>query len=350
MGLRFRKSISLCKGVKLNLSNKSASLSIGKKGIHQSISTTGRTTTSIGIPGTGVSYQKSFNLKKGFANLFKKDKKAEKGEKEAKADTGRKGSKKDSAIADSAASAAAQQNAALLEENKATYESFVEQINYMKSLHKVADEPIDWKKVFDRPAPAGGALAGLRSDTKAEMEEWKTLHEMAEKVLAGDVDAYLDVVEELRPYDDILEYGSDFEVGTDDPKLLEVEFRVKSEEVVPPAEYVLDAKGNLKEKELSKSAYFDLVQDYVCSCILRIARDSFALLPVEKVVIHAVDTILNTATGQDEEITIVSVAVDRETLEKLNFERLDPSDAVNSFPGKMSFKKTKGFEPVARLD
>ena len=77
MGLRFRKSITLCKGVKLNLSNKSASLSVGRKGIHQSISTTGRTTTSIGIPGTGVSYQKSFNLKKGFASLFKKDKKEE---------------------------------------------------------------------------------------------------------------------------------------------------------------------------------------------------------------------------------------------------------------------------------
>ena len=346
MGLRFRKSITLCKGVKLNLSNKSASVSVGRKGIHQSISTTGRTTTSIGIPGTGVSYQKSFNLKKGFASLFKKGKKEEA---EATADPKKKDSKKDSKV-DSLASAAVQENTALLEENKATYDSFVEQIEYMRSLHKVADEPIDWKEVFDRPAPAGGALASLRSDSKAEMEEWKTLHEMAEKVLAGDVDAYLDVVDEMRPYDDILEYGSDFEVGTDDPKLLEVEFRVKSEEVVPPAEYVLDAKGNLKEKELSKTAYFDLVQDYVCSCILRIARDSFALLPVEKVLIHAVDTILNTATGQDEEITIVSVAIDRAQLEKLNFERLDPSDAVNSFPCKMSFKKTKGFEPVARLD
>ena len=343
MGLRFRKSITLCKGVKLNLSNKSASVSVGRKGIHQSISTTGRTTTSIGIPGTGVSYQKSFNLKKAFTGLFKKGKKEETS---GKAETQKKDGKKADAKVDSMVQTAA----AEAEQNRATYESFLEQIEYMKSLHKVADEPVDWKEVFDRPAPAGGALAGLRSDTKAEMEEWKTLHDMAEKVLAGDVDAYLSVVEEMRPYDDILEYGSDFEVGTDDPKLLEVEFRVKSEDVVPSAEYVLDAKGNLKEKELSKSAYFDLVQDYVCSCILRIARDSFALLPVEKVLIHAVDTILNTATGQDEEITIVSVAIDRERLEKLNFERLDPSDAVTSFPCKMGFKKTKGFEPVARLE
>ena len=56
MGLHFRKSIKLCKGVKLNLGSKSASISVGTKGIHQSFSTTGRTTTSLSIPGTGVGY------------------------------------------------------------------------------------------------------------------------------------------------------------------------------------------------------------------------------------------------------------------------------------------------------
>ena len=80
MGLTFRKSISLCKGVKLNLGKKSASISVGRKGIHQSISTTGRTTTSLSIPGTGVGYTKSFNLKKGFKNLFGKDKDKDKKE------------------------------------------------------------------------------------------------------------------------------------------------------------------------------------------------------------------------------------------------------------------------------
>ena len=89
MGLRFRKSIKLCKGVKLNLGAKSASVSVGGKGFHQSFSTTGRTTSTVGIPGTGVSYQKSFSLKKKFSELFGggKDKasKPAQSEKEAKA-------------------------------------------------------------------------------------------------------------------------------------------------------------------------------------------------------------------------------------------------------------------------
>jgi len=340
MGLRFRKSITLCKGVKLNLGTKSASVSVGRKGIHQSFSTTGRTTTSVGIPGTGVSYVKSVNMKKGFKNLFKK----KDGKEDAAGKTGASGKEDTSGKAEAAATAAAE-----AEEAQRVYEEYTEQIAAMKHIHRVADEAVDWQEVLDRPAPAGGALAGLRADSKQAQEEWQTLHDTAEKVLAGDIDTYLEVVDEMKPYDDLLEYGSDFEVGTDDPKLLEVEFRVRSEEVIPPMEYVLDAKGRLKEKELTKSAYYDLVQDYVCSAVLRVARDSFALLPVERVVVHATDTILNTATGNDEEVTIVSAEIARADFEGVNFDRIDPSDMLGSLNSRMSFKKTQGFAPVKRL-
>lgn len=56
MGLRFRKSVKICKGVKLNFGKTGASLTIGTKGLHYTIHTSGRKTTSVGIPGTGVSY------------------------------------------------------------------------------------------------------------------------------------------------------------------------------------------------------------------------------------------------------------------------------------------------------
>ncbi|MBR5422114.1 MAG: DUF4236 domain-containing protein [Lachnospiraceae bacterium] len=314
MGLRFRKSISLCKGVKLNLGMKSASISVGRKGIHQSFSTTGRTTTSLSIPGTGVGYTKSINMKKGFKKLFGKkedEKKEEKKAKGAKAETAAKTSEKKGPT----------------EEEKAEYEEYIRQITLMRGIHKQADEPVDWE---------------------AELEDKKT-HDTAVKVLAGDIDTWLAVIDECRPYDDILEYGSDFEVGTDDPEFLEVEFHVRSADVVPDRELILDEKG-LKDKALSKTAYNDMLQDYVCSCILRVARDTFALLPVKRVVIHATDTVLNTATGNENEETLVSVAIERQQLEGLNFERLDPSDALSAFPLNMNFKKTGGFSPVDRLN
>lgn len=36
-------------------------------------------------------------------------------------------------------------------------------------------------------------------------------------------------------------------------------------------------------------------------------------------------------------------------LTRLNFEHLDPSDALQNFPHKMKFKKTSGFENIGEV-
>ena len=65
MGIRFRKSINLGGGLKLNLNKKSAGLSFGMKGARVSVNSDGRKTTSIGIPGTGLYWTKSTEGKSG---------------------------------------------------------------------------------------------------------------------------------------------------------------------------------------------------------------------------------------------------------------------------------------------
>ncbi|MBR0458093.1 MAG: DUF4236 domain-containing protein [Victivallales bacterium] len=67
MGFRFRKSISLLPGVRLNITKSGPSLSIGPRGAKANISTKGVRGT-VGIPGTGMSWSqsKSFSsMKKG---------------------------------------------------------------------------------------------------------------------------------------------------------------------------------------------------------------------------------------------------------------------------------------------
>lgn len=56
MGLRFRKSFKIAPGVKLNLNKKSAGLTFGGKGAHFTVNTSGKRTTSVGVPGTGLYY------------------------------------------------------------------------------------------------------------------------------------------------------------------------------------------------------------------------------------------------------------------------------------------------------
>lgn len=56
MGMRFRKSIKVAPGVKINLNKNSISTTIGSKGAHYTVNSNGNRTATVGIPGTGVSY------------------------------------------------------------------------------------------------------------------------------------------------------------------------------------------------------------------------------------------------------------------------------------------------------
>lgn len=56
MGFKFKKSIKIAPGVKLNLNKKSASVSFGVRGLRKTYSTSGRKTSTVGIPGTGLYY------------------------------------------------------------------------------------------------------------------------------------------------------------------------------------------------------------------------------------------------------------------------------------------------------
>ena len=342
MGLNFRKSISLGKGLKLNLSKSGPSVSFGKSGFRQSVNLKGQARTTVGIPGTGIYYTKNTNVKNVVSGLTgkandAKNKKAADSKTAAKAPKGAKAAGAAGAAAGATAGTKAAAKPAVNEEliaaSKAKVEEFAAGIEALKSVHKQSDGYIDWEAI------ANGAVSG----------QMKELQPFAQSVLAGDIDAYFNVIAEVGPFDDLLEYGSGFEVGTDDPKIMQIEFQVKSDDIVPTQYPDMKANGELVMKDFTKSAYYELVQDYVSSTMLRVARDTFALLPVQYVLIHAVDKILNPATGNDEEVTIASVKIKRDALATLNFERIDPSDCLESFESNVKFKKTTGYAPVDRV-
>ncbi|CAI9400440.1 DUF4236 domain-containing protein [Aestuariimicrobium sp. T2.26MG-19.2B] len=59
MGIRFRKSFKIAPGVRATVGKKSGSVSLGGRGGRITASTTGRTTTSASVPGTGVGWTSS---------------------------------------------------------------------------------------------------------------------------------------------------------------------------------------------------------------------------------------------------------------------------------------------------
>ena len=253
----------------------------------------------MGIPGTGLSYSKTFGSKNSgkdnFIEKAIKDKKSEKA----------------------------------LKKNTDLVEEYEEQVGEVIGIHRDGVDEINWNKLSAVPS---------------ELTKYR------DKVLEGDIDTYYQIVEEIDPFDALVDFGSEFEIGTDDPKAMEVEFNIKAADVIPTVKVELNAKGEAVEKELTKTAYYEIYQDYVCSVAIRLARDLFAILPIEKVLVNAVDTELDTATGKDTEVTYLSVLFDRKTFEGINLDKIDPSDSLANFEYTMKFAKTTGFKPVARME
>jgi Protein of unknown function (DUF4236) len=58
MGLRYRSSIRLARGLRINLSKSGASLSVGRRGATLNLGPRGARAT-VGLPGTGISYSEA---------------------------------------------------------------------------------------------------------------------------------------------------------------------------------------------------------------------------------------------------------------------------------------------------
>ena len=336
MGLRFRKSITILPGVKLNIGKTGASLSLGTKGIHANIHTNGTVTGTASLPGTGISYRKSKNVKTIWKDIKKKreEKKAAQAALEAEEAAAEEAAAAIPAGTEAAAipaydptpapaPAETEAPAPAAEEAPAAAPAEFRPAQLteeaLRGIHKAFDDTVDWVEVSQSETPP---------DESYNAEMWAYYHSMAPAVLEGDIDTYLEVIDDVRPLDDLLDYGGQFQFGTDRASLMEVEYQVNEETL------------ETQRREKNVIQYYDLLQDFVCSAAIRIARDMFALLPVGEVVVHAV-------LGED---TILSACFDRPTMDKIKFGYVDPSDVMGRFEHHMDFMAGRGFQPVERID
>ena len=132
--------------------------------------------------------------------------------------------------------------------------------------------------------------------------------------------------------------------------VLEAKVAIHGSDVIPAEIKSLLKSGKLSTKAMPVGRFNELHQDYVCSCALRVGRELLAILPDDLVIVTALDNVLNSSTGHMEEQPILSVAFSRLTVDGLNLETIDPSDAMRNFVHNMSFKKGAGFSAVPALD
>ncbi|MED1724460.1 DUF4236 domain-containing protein [Brevibacillus parabrevis] len=363
MGWGFRKSIKIMPGVRLNVGTKSAGLSFGGKGLRYSMNTRSGSRLTASIPGTGVAYSTALSSRPRRTGAYQR-----------RSDLARK----------------QREYEKMQELERAKYEVdlFENVLETIHSIHKECDDHVDWNALVNSSPPFAPGQKGPKQleaefelaqfkpslfdkltskvatkrlaleqriqeaaqEDQADYQAWEDMKTIAQAILSGDTEAYLSVIAEMNPLDDLAEFGSGFEFFvSEDPKSIEVEFDVHSDKVIPKEMKSLTSTGKLSVKAMPKSKYYDLEQDYVCSCAIRIARDLFALLPLDHVYVHAMDERMDSSKGRKEKVTILSVKFDRHALESLSMEHIDCSDAMANFEHKMKFLKTSGFQPVDRL-
>lgn len=274
------------------------------------------------------------------------------------------------------------------------YDEYIELIS---SIHKETSEPIDWQEVFEEQAPTKPTLTnkqqktaekdlanynpsfldklfGLKAKKIKKLEvkiqnskfedqkqfekeqkkyekdfaEWTKYQQMAKGALAQDPETYKKILEYLDPFSDINEIGSGLSISFD-KNHLSVTLNANGTTVIPNFVLTQTRSGKVSKKNMPKGKFNELYQDYICGCVLRVAREIFSFLPVEFVFINVQSELVNLATGHLEQQTILSVAIPRQTIERLNFETLDPSDSMRNFKHNMKFSKTTGFSIVPDL-
>lgn len=319
MGLRYRKSVTLCKGVRLNFGLHGMSVTTGTRGFHNTYNFgTGRRTTSVGIPGTGLSYVTTsggnrtnhVNRTNGLTHRQPQNSNYEYPPNDAfvqSVEYAAQNESQEEAVPD---------DAFLMKQPLKPAE--IISTNQLTSIHYKADSTIDWTEVLIQDTPP------VDCDDEAF---WMYCHEKAYEVLNGNIDTYLQIIQDVGPLDDLLDYGFGFECGTDNSNMMAVEFQTKEDQIMP-------SKNSMSQRE-----YNDLLQDYICSCTIRIARDIFALLPIAKVIVHA------DLGGR----TILSVRFDRRSFMKMKFQGTDASDVVVKYQHNMNYNSEQGFCEVDRI-
>lgn len=310
MGLRFRKSVTLCKGVKLNFGKTGMSVSVGGKGYHKTINTKGQVTTSVGIPGSGIYYtdtkrlgeNRQANTQRNTQNQYYTQNAIRKPQPVMEYE-----------INDSIESylnpqeqninSGFMKNEVIQEPEERTYKETetVENVpklsseDEIRNLYLKSDEPVDWTELL---------VSTTADDVFMEQDKWIFLKGISHRILSGDIDAYLETIEKMRPVDDLLDYGSQFEFGTDNPKSMEVEFQI-----------------NQHNDMISDVTNSELYNEYVVACTIRVARDLFALLPVRYVIVHA----------QSGEKSVLEAKFDKNILQTIDFEHREAIEIIEMF-------------------
>jgi hypothetical protein len=176
------------------------------------------------------------------------------------------------------------------------------------------------------------------------------MRHLAQRVLEGDPHAYAEAIVELSPLAELANLGSELAVNVLTHDVLECEMVVNGTEIIPKEVKSLTASSKLSVKPMPKNRFHEIYQDYVCSCVLRAARELLALLPTDCIIVTAKVHQKSLVTGHGEDVPVLSIAATRAVMGDLEFGEIDPSDAMDNFLHRGDAKASKRAEVFSPIE
>ena len=236
-------------------------------------------------------------------------------------------------------------------EKKARYELRSYKPGFMDKLLDRVDQKIDDLKDAVREAIKTDENIFRKNmlEYESQLNQWKSMVDLSSRIMNCDPKAYFEASKQIKPFSEIQEIGAKLRVKNITRNSIEIDFYPDDETVIPSKTKTLLKSGKLSIKETPKSKLNQMYQDYICSALLRIARELFAILPFEMVFVTAIKNILNSQTGYMEEKPVLSAAIPRKTMDTINFNLIDPSDSMGNFMHNMKFNRVNGFSAVEKI-
>jgi hypothetical protein len=277
----------------------------------------------------------------------------------------------------------------------AQYEAYV---GSLQGLHKQCSSRWDWEALATAPAPAEPARVSVEEDrAKAELQRytpgffdklsgkdkkeraklevaipygrqqdedayqlalahwqeaaatWQRYRNVGQRIVQRDPAAYPEALELTGAFDEVAQYRTVVRAGEARRDAILLTAEISDDEIVPTEVVKQVASGKLSTKAMPTGQYWELYQDHVCSCALRLGCEVFAALPIERAIINIGKSELNSATGHPEVVTFLAVHFTRQQVAGINLRAIDPSDSMANFSHRMMFKKSKGFQPVEAI-
>ena len=291
-----------------------------------------------------------------------------------------------------------QQKLSAIEQAVAEAEAYQARIRELTTIHHEAEPPIDWESVKSLPEPTAPtrnsasedaaradlarftpsffqkvfglaekaraakelAVAVARSEddkrhasTVREYEtalfQWREKQEMAAAILSGDIALMKEAVDALDPLGELAEMECATGITFADSKTAVVALSVGAEKIVPEEAKSVTQSGKLSVKAVPRAKICETYREYVCGCSLRAGRELLGCLPISCVVVNVSAPMLDSVTGHIASQTVLSVAMPRDTMERINFSGANPTDSMRLFTHRMKYTRSGAFSPVSEL-